>query len=127
MNILKTSLIAWLLISAQAATGLGSDYTNRKNTQYACELFARDVYQASDNFNSGVVLRDLLDLMEGAPVPHSQKHRAFQAIKFVWNNELDNPVLASTLAMGLCLKPKQVMAPLDEPYLTSPRTSKEYF
>lgn len=127
MNKLQTNLIAGLVILAQPVMVLGMDYTNRNNALHVCEAFSRDVYQAADNFNSGVALADLLDLMEGAPVAKSQKHRAFQAIKFVWKNELDNPVLASTLAMGLCLKPKQVMAPLDEPYVTSPRTSKGYF
>ncbi len=127
MNRLQTILIAGLLIFSQSVTGLGVDYTSRSNTMNACELFAKDVYQAADNFMSGVALADLLELMEAAPVAPSQKHRAFQAIKFVWNNELDNPVLASTLAMGLCLKPKQIMAPLDDPWVTSPRTSREYF
>jgi len=36
-------------------------------------------------------------------------------------------VMAYTLALGICLEPKKNMAPLDEPWITSPRTSKEYF
>jgi hypothetical protein len=55
------------------------------------------------------------------------KHRAFQAIQLVWKNQLDNPALAYSLAMGLCLKPKQEMAPIDDSWVTSPRTSREFF
>ena len=55
------------------------------------------------------------------------KHRAFKAIQLVWKNQLDNPALAYSLAMGLCLKPKEEMAPIDDLWVTSPRTSREFF
>ena len=103
------------------------DYTNRNYTTYSCELFATDAYQAADNYSRGVVLQDVLELIEGVPVAESMKQRVFQAIQFVWKNQLDNPTLAYSLAMGLCLKPKQVMAPIDEPWVTSPRSSREFF
>jgi len=111
----------------QSAYAGNADYTNRHNTVIACELFAKAAYQAADNFNDGVVLNDILNLIDGSPVSDSKKHRAFQAIQFVWKNQLANPVMAYTLAMGTCLEPKKEMAPLDEPWITSPRTSKEYF
>jgi len=126
MKPLLTLLSVWLLIS-QTATAEGVDYTNRNYTTSSCELFAKDAYQAADNFVNGVALQDILELIESAPVSDSQKHRAFQAIQLVWNNQLDNPVLAYTVAMGLCLKPKEKMAPMDEPWLTSPRTISGHF
>jgi len=126
MKPLLTLLSIWLLIS-QTATADGVDYTNRNYTTSSCELFAKDAYQAADNFVNGVALQDILELIESAPVSDSQKHRAFQAIQLVWNNQLDNPVLAYTVAMGLCLKPKEKMAPMDEPWLTSPRTISGHF
>ena len=126
MKPLLTLLSVWLLIS-QTATADGVDYTNRNYTTSSCELFAKDAYQAADNFVNGVALQDILELIESAPVSDSQKHRAFQAIQLVWNNQLDNPVLAYTVAMGLCLKPKEKMAPMDEPWLTSPRTISGHF
>lgn len=107
--------------------GQGIDYTIRNFTVNTCELFARDAYQASNNFNQGVVLQDILGLIESTSVANSTKNRAFQAIQFVWKNQLDNPTLAYNLAMGLCLKPKQKMAPMDEPWSISLRTSREYF
>jgi hypothetical protein len=116
----------WLFI-AQAALAEGVDYTNRNYTTSSCELFAKDAYQAADNFVNGVALQDILELIESAPVSDNQKHRAFQAIQLVWNNQLDNPVLAYTVAMGLCLKPKEKMAPMDEPWLISPRTISGHF
>jgi len=127
MKILIANVFIWLLIIAQPVFAGNADYTNRKNTANACELFAKDAYQAADNLGDGVALRDILDLIDGSPVSESKKHRAFQAIQFVWKNQLKNPVMAYTLAMGICLEPKKEMAPLDEPWITSPRTSKEYF
>ena len=38
---------------------------------------------------------------------------------------MDNPVLASTVAMGLCVNPRQSMAPLDDLWSVSPRTIKD--
>jgi hypothetical protein len=126
MKPLLTLLSVWLLIT-QTASAEGVDYTNRNYTTSSCELFAKDAYQAADNFVNGVALQDILELIESAPVSDNQKHRAFQAIQFVWSSQLDNPVLAYTVAMGLCLKPKENMAPMDEPWLTSPRTISGHF
>jgi hypothetical protein len=121
------NLIVWSILIAQPVSGQGADYTNRNYTTQSCELFANDAYRAADTFNRGVVLQDVLELINGVPVSENMKHRAFQAIQFVWKNQLDNPTLAYSLAMGLCLKPKQQMAPIDEPWVTSLRTSREYF
>ena len=115
------------MMIAIPAAGQDTDYTSRNFTTNSCKLFANDAYQAADNLGRGVRLSQLLELVDGSPVSDSEKYRAFQAIQFVWKNQLDNPVLASTLAMGLCLKPKQEMAPIDEPWLTSPRTNREHF
>ena len=112
---------------AQPVIGAGVDYTSRNYTTASCELFAKDAYQAADNFKRGVVLQNILELIDSSPVAESMKHRVFQAIQFVWKNQLDNPTLAYSLAMGVCLKPKENMAPIDEPWVTSPRTSKEFF
>lgn len=131
MNKLIASLTVVLLggsaIPVQPVHGQGADYTNRSYVESSCELFARNAYQAADKYNRGVVLQELLDLIESAPVSDNEKHRAFQAIQLVWKNQLDNPTLAYTLAMGLCLKPKQEMAPMDEPWLISPRTSRDFY
>ncbi len=127
MKYFIANVIVWLVIISQPVFAENADYTNRHNTTNACELFAKDAYQAADNFNHGVVPKDILDLIDGSPVSDSKKHRAFQAIQFVWKNQLANPVMAYTLAMGICLEPKKEMAPLDDPWVTSPRTSKEYF
>ncbi len=121
------NLIVWLLLITQPVMGQGIDYTARNYTTYSCQLFAKDAYFAAYTYKDGVVLQDVLELIEHAPVSETMKHRVFQATQFVWKNQLDNPVLAQSLAMGLCLKPKQEMAPIDEPWLTSPRTSKEFF
>lgn len=112
---------------AQPILVLGNDYTTRTYTAHSCELFAEDAYQAADTFRRGVVLGDILDLIENAPVAENMKHRAFKAIQLVWKNQLDNPALAYSLAMGLCLKPKEEMAPIDDLWVTSPRTSREFF
>ncbi len=121
------NLIVWTIFLVQPVMGQGTDYTNRNYTVDSCELFAEDAYQAANTYRHGAVLQDMLELIENAQVADSMKHRAFQAIQFVWKNRLDNAVLAYSLAMGLCLKPKQIMAPMDEPWITSPRTSKEFF
>lgn len=127
MKHITDALIIWLLIIAQSASGAEADYTSRNYVLPACELFARDASQAADNFGDGVALPTLLELIESAPVSDEDKDRAFQAIQLVWKNQLDNPLLAYTVAMGLCLKPKQVMAPMDEPWITSPRTINNQF
>ncbi len=111
----------------QPVYGQGSDYTNRNYTLSPCELFARDAHQAAEKFGNKTDLHKLLNLIDSSPVSANEKHRIFQAIQFVWSNQLDNPTLAYTLAMGLCLKPKQTMAPMDEPWVTSPRTSREFY
>lgn len=108
--------------------GQGLDYTTRNLLTHSCEAFASDAYQAANSYGrGGVVLQDVLESIESAKVANSMKHRAFQAIQFVWKNQLDNPTLAYSLAMGLCLKPKKEMAPMDEPWITSLRTSREFF
>jgi len=127
MKHIKDVLIIWSLIIAQSAHAVEADYTGRNYVQPACEMFARDASQAAHNFSNSVALPRLLELIESSPVSTEDKDRAFQAIQFVWKNRIDNPVLAYTVAMGLCLKPKEVMAPMDEPWLTSPRTSREQF
>jgi hypothetical protein len=119
--------IVWFVILAQPIMVLGNDYTTRTYSAHSCALFAEDAYQAADTYRQGIVLKDILDLIENAPVADSMKHRAFQAIQLVWKNQLDNPALAYSLAMGLCLKPKQEMAPIDDLWGTSPRTSREFF
>lgn len=120
-------LVVWSLIIAQSAHAVEADYTGRNYVLPACELFARDTAQAADNFGDGVALPKLLELIESSPVSDEDKDRAFQAIQLVWKNQLDHPLLAYTVAMGLCLKPKQVMAPMDEPWITSPRTISGQF
>ncbi len=127
MKTLIANLIAGLLFITQPVMGQGIDYTTQNYTVNFCELFAKDAYQAADTYSRGAVLQDILELIEGAHVADSMKHRAFQAIQFVWKNQLDNSELAYSLALGLCSKPKNTMAPIDEPWLTSPRTSKEFF
>jgi hypothetical protein len=121
------NVIAWSFIISQSVFAGNADYTNRHNTANACELFAKDAYQAADNFDDGVVLKDILDLIDSSPVSEGKKHRAFQAIQFVWKNQIGNPVMAYTLAMGICLEPKKEMAPADDLWITSPRTNREYF
>jgi len=120
-------LIWSLAIISLPVLALEDNYTNRDYTEIPCALFAKDAYQASDNLDNGVNLQDLLEFIDNAPVPDNKKQRAFQAIQFVWKNQLDNPQMAYTIAMGQCLKPKQEMAPLAEPWTISPRTSREYF
>ncbi len=126
MKYLNANVIVWLLIISPQLFAGNADYTNRHNTTNACELFANDAYQAAHNFKAGVSLKDILDLIDASPVSNSQKHRAFQAIQFVWKNQLHNPVMAYTLAMGVCLEPKKEMAPVDDPWIISLRTSKEF-
>lgn len=105
----------------------GVDYTARNFTIDSCELFGSDVYIAASSYAHGETLTDILKLIDHAPMADSKKQRMFQAVQFVWKNRLDNPVLAKSVALGLCLKPKHQMAPMDEPWLTSPRTSKEFY
>jgi hypothetical protein len=121
------NLIIALLLIPLPVMGQGIDYTNRNFTSGFCKLFAEDAYQAADTYSRGVVLQDVLKFLENANVTNSMKHRAFQAIQFVWKNQIDNSVLAYDLALGMCLKPKHNMAPMDDPWITSPRTSKEFF
>ncbi|MEM7027473.1 MAG: hypothetical protein AAF410_04525 [Pseudomonadota bacterium] len=104
-----------------------ADYTTRNFSIFSCKLFANDTYHAADGFARGDKLSEVLKLIEQMPVADRQKHRMFQAIQFVWKHRLDNPVLAQSIAMGLCLKPKHRMAPMDEPWVTSPRTSKDFY
>ncbi len=125
-SLIVNSILLFVML-AQVFVVMGDDYTTRTYSAHSCELFAEDAYQAADTFRRGVVLKDILDLIENAPVADSMKHRAFKAIQLVWKNQLDNPALAYSLAMGLCLKPKEKMAPIDDVWVTSPRTSREFF
>ena len=127
MRSLIVYLILWFIVLSKPIEVLATDYTTRTYPAHSCELFAEDAYQAADTYRRGVILKDILDLIENAPVADSMKHRAFQAIQLVWKNQLDNPALAYSLAMGLCLKPKHEMAPIDDLWVTSPRTSREFF
>ena len=127
MKNLIALLILVCLSIASPVFATGVDYTNRTFTTQSCELFAKDAYQAADTYSRGVELKSILNVIENAPVADSMKHRVFQAIQFVWKNQLDNPTLAYSIAFGLCLEPKNKMAPMDEPWVTSPRTSREFF
>ncbi len=118
-----TKYIFLLLISSSA---LAADFTNRRNLVNACQLFAIDAYQASVQFQHGVALPDLLEVIDSILIPDSTKQRAAQAIQFVWDNQITDQTLAYALAMGICLEPKKEMPPAD-PWLASFRTSKEYF
>ena len=127
MKPLISILIVWSLLITTSVAEEGVDYTDRKYTENSCELFAKDAWQAADNFRDNVELRELLELIDGSPVSDAKKNRAYQAIQLVWNNQIDNPVLAYTVAMGLCLKPKHEMAPIDEPWIISPRTISGHY
>lgn len=122
------NLLVWLILISSAAQGQGIDYTMRSYTAQSCELFANDAYYAADTFKRGVVLHEVLETINTVSIADNMKHRAFQAVQLVWKNQLDNPTLAYSLAMGLCLKPKMEMAPIDEPRARwSLRTRKEFF
>lgn len=121
------NLIIGLLFIVQPVKGQGNDYTTRSYTVNSCKLFAKDASHAADTYNRGAVLQDILELIDSAHIADNKKQRAFQAVQFVWKNQLDNSVLAYSLAMGLCLKPKNVMAPMDDLWITSPRTSEAFF
>ncbi len=127
MKILIASIITWSLILALPVSAGGGDYMSRNYSAYFCEPFARNAWRAAEIYRHGTSLPELLSFIDIAPVADSEKHRAFQAVQFVWKNRVDNPLMAYTLAMGLCLKPKQEMSPMAEPWLTSPRTSREHF
>ena len=101
-------------------------YTDQKNVDAACELFAHDAYQASEKYNEGIMKEELIDMLEVAPILDTIKNRAIEAIEYVWEYKLDNPVMAYSLAMGACLKPRSRMAPMDEPWDQSPRTTEEH-
>ena len=123
---LISNLIIWSVLIMSPVSAQAADYMTRDYLPHSCKLFANDAYQAANSYGRGAMLRDVLESIEGAKVAASMKHRAFQAIQFVWKNKLDNPVLAHHLAMGLCLKPKKEMAPIDQPWITSFRTSQEF-
>ena len=125
--IVIANIVIGLLITSQSLRAQGADYTTRNFLIHSCKAFAHDAYQAADSYSHGEELNKILEVIDGARVAESMKNRAFQAVQFVWKNQIDNPVLAYSLAMGLCLTPKKEMAPMDEPWVTSPRTSKEFF
>ena len=125
--IVIANIVIGLLIISQGLRAEEIDFTTQNFPVHACELFANDAYQAANSYESGAELYDMLELIDGAPVAESMKHRAFQAIQFVWKNQIDNPTLAYNLAMGLCLTPKKEMTLLDEAWVTSLRTSRKFF
>ncbi len=120
-------IISLSVFNTSPAMAIGVDYTSRNYTIPSCKLFATEAYHAAYGFQRGVDLTRMLDLVDQANMTDTMKHRSFQAVQFVWKNQIDNPVLAKSIAMGLCLKPKRNMAPMDEPWVTSPRTSKEFY
>ncbi len=127
MKTLKAVLLSVLVVISDSAASANVDYTSRSYINTSCELFAKDASMAALNYLHGVTLEEVLDLVDQAPVSPAEKDRLFQAVQLVWNNRIDNSVLAYTVAMGLCLKPRQQMAPIDDPWVTSPRTiSGEY-
>lgn len=109
----------------------GISYTDQKLTNNACELFAKDAYQAAENYARGVELEQLLNLIESTPdsmVPASQKERIFQAIQLVYGRQIDNPIAASQIAMGVCLPARSELAPLENIYIgINPKLQKYYF
>lgn len=127
MKHLTAIILTVSVFGALPSAAIEADYTGRNYLPPACALFARDAAQAAENFRAGVTLPRLLALIEQVPLSGEERERTFQAIQLVWKHRLDNPVLAYSVAMGLCLKPKEVMAPMDEPWITSPRTSREFF
>lgn len=127
MNRVTAVLMIVLVFTPLQLAAMDVDYTDRSYTINACKLFGSDAYIASSSYARGDNLVDILKLIEHEPMPDSSRQRAFQAVQFVWKNQLDNPVLAKSVAIGLCLKPKKQMAPMDEPWFTSPRTSKEFY
>ncbi|MEQ8289987.1 MAG: hypothetical protein RIB78_09700 [Gammaproteobacteria bacterium] len=127
---MKNVLALLILLSgihALPVYGQGVNYTSRNFTIAACKMFGNDAYIAASSYAHGEKLPDILELIEQAPLAENKKLRMFQAVQFVWKNQLDNPVLAKSIALGLCLKPKHLTAPMDEPFFTSPRTSKEFY
>jgi len=128
MNKLILEILLVLCVFAAISTDVkANDYTQRTYTLNACKLFARDAYLAANNLHKGMQRMDLLSFIYQSTVSPNEKNRASQAIDFVWDNQLDNPLMAYTLAMGTCLTPKDNKAPIDEPWVVSPRTSREYF
>lgn len=115
-------LILLVLFSSNV---FATDYTNRKNIANACGLFARDAYVAAGYFSNGVYLNDILEMIDESPAQEGRKQRAFQAVQFVWRDQITEPAIAYTLAMGMCLTPKKNT--YENPWLTSLRTNKEYF
>jgi len=126
MNRLIATIIA-LLTFASPLHGADVNYTNRSYTIVACELFAHDAYQAASGYKIGITLHKMLKSVDTMAGVESKKQRAFEAVQFVWKNQLDNPTLAYSLALGQCLPPKKAMVPLDQPYMTSPRTWRPFF
>ena len=116
--------IASLFTDAHSAEGGVVNYTVRRLPPHACDLFAKDAYQAAEHRAAGADMELLIGSLQSASVADSMKERAFQAVQYVWAHEIDNPHLAYTLAMGACLKPRKEMSPMLEPWLTNPRTFK---
>lgn len=127
MNRNIVNLTVCLMLFAPSLCAGNSNFMSRAYPAYFCEFFAWNAFQAAEILKQGVRLPEVLHYIENATVTEEEKDRAFQAVQFVWKNQFDNPQLAYTLAMGLCLQPKKEMSPMAEPWLTSPRTSREHF
>ena len=88
MKMFIFSLILSLVLFAALASAQPVNYTDRKNTDIVCELFARDVYQAAVQLQNGNDLAVLLRAIENAPVTVNEKNRAFEAVQLVWKNSI---------------------------------------
>ena len=62
------SLLVSLVIFATVASAQPVNYTNRKNTDHVCELFARDAYGAALQLKNGNDLMMILRAVDEAPV-----------------------------------------------------------
>ena len=81
------------------------DYTARQYHVNTCNLFAAKARAVSHLLSNNISLNNLLTHIEHLRITDSTKERLFQAIQFVWANQIDNPHLAYTLAMGTCIQP----------------------
>ena len=119
----------YIIISVLLASRFvfAADYTNGKNVPNACHLFATDAEHAATIYNGDINLKEILIIIGAAPFSDSMKDRVQQAFVYVWENQIDNPVMAYSLAMGVCLSPKKSIAPLDDISMTPYRISRHPF